>query len=359
MFFATEEQGQTQRKKKRGQARKNKHRERKKGKEKKGSGKKEQCEKEKRGQARKRRDKMISHEQKTNPGQLSRSVAANIGLMKKYNGTAIKEAPIQRKVTSFSATSDKKTTPVQDLINTLDYKYFVESESEVDKKILSLLKNPAQLDVHQPSKISATINSGGTTLPRKSHKSGVVGKIGMDEFALKSGGTLEVFEGGHLIPHEVWSKTDKDRAKADDYQNLVPMSRNMNVGSSDTWRDIEEKILAGVKNLKVGEELDVTIDINRSDWELAYETVARIFRVNIDPTEDGKDTVRLWQWLPESLKPNGKTKTSSLFNTSIYENPIHETTSTISTSDELIEALKFTPLWWRMDPSLKDDLENL
>ncbi|WP_437536884.1 DUF4157 domain-containing protein [Sorangium sp. So ce726] len=269
---------------------------------------------------------------------------------------------IQRKVTSFDYKELRYDPPVTDLLDTIDYDYFTQSQKTVQAKVRSMLHDPKSGTTTVPGSVEASIAPNGKkdkTPARKTHKSGVIGKIGVDEFYLRAGGTSEVFEGGHLIPHELWSVNDADADSADDYCNLVPMSRNLNVGTGNTWKQIENAIVDQVK-IK-GKSIDVEIDVGHTSYEISYDRIAQLFGLNVDATGgyDGTDTVKLYGWLPTSLKPvdvTGK-KPKSLGN--VFENQLHNTFTPITTGAELVEALKQTPLWDRMASSLQGDVLGL
>lgn len=262
---------------------------------------------------------------------------------------------LQRQVDSFNVAKKRFTPPVQDLKDEIDYSYFTNPKKYAERKI-SMLPNPKRSVTDVPAMIKAVIDYGGTAPKRKTHKSGVVGQIGKAEFALRSGRIEEVFEGGHLIPHELWDKHDSDVDSADDYVNLVPMSRTMNVGASETWRNVEKAMIKSVNNLTGNDVLAVKIAVDHNSYyPLNYGTIARLFGLTLNPAKSKDDYVKLYNWIPPKLAVTGKegtkTKTTVLTMTAV-ENEIHNF-SPINTSKQLVQSLQRTPIWLRMSSTLR------
>jgi len=161
-------------------------------------------------------------------------------------------APLQRRVDSFGVDTENYSPPTSDLIDSIDDTYFTQAPKAVRNAINASLYDTKVSNTEVPTRITATLaadQAGDTAPTRATHKSGMVGKFGMNEFFMRSGGTWEVFEGGHLIPHEIWTTADPDVAFADDYVNLVPMSRNLNVGTDeDSWKSIEGRMVTAWKS---------------------------------------------------------------------------------------------------------------
>ena len=143
----------------------------------------------------------------------------------------VETAPIQRKVTSFHADTKNYYPPCTDLIGMINHSYFTQTTKSINATIWNSMKDPKKGLTAVPTYIEATVapNWLSDSTPARKRMSAVVGKIGSDEYWLRSGGTSEIYEGGHLIPHELWTTNDQDVDSADNYDNLVPMSRNMNV----------------------------------------------------------------------------------------------------------------------------------
>jgi hypothetical protein len=265
--------------------------------------------------------------------------------------------PIQRQVTKFSAVTSDRIPPAADLINSLDYDKFNDDEDDVVDKIQDATRNPKKTVTKTPTKIKASIapnTFGHKALARATYKSGVVGKIGTDDYFLSSG-VKEVFEGGHLIPHELWSDKDKQRSLADDYVNLVPMSRTMNVGdNSHTWRTQEKAML---EHYEQGNSFSVTVDIDSPvAREFTYERIGEVFGVSVAAGEEDS-IVQVYNWLPKSVTLTGDKSTN--FDEQAYENEIYNVHDPITDGAALVAALKQTAIWSRCDENLQNELEKL
>ena len=275
--------------------------------------------------------------------------------------TAVR-APLQRRDDDFEAETENYVPPTRDLLDTINYKYFTQSEKNVRSKIESRLIDTKASTTEVPTRIEATIaadKKGDETPARKTHKSGMVGKFGVNEFYLRSGGTPEVFEGGHIIPHEIWATVDSDVDSADDYVNLVPMSRNMNVGAKESWRAIEQKMVELYKSLKGAQTFSVGIDIGHQSYHLSYNHLAALFGLTVAGGHDGTNTIKMYDWLPTQIKAEDTSGKKPKAMGMVVENQLHNTFSPITNASELVTALKGTPLWLRMSEALRDDVENL
>lgn len=266
-------------------------------------------------------------------------------------------APIQRKVTLFSATTSSRLPPIADLLKIIDYDKFDEDEDDVYDHIIDSTNNPKKTLTVTPKQIKASVSPNGfgnKPLARTTYKSGVVGKIGADNYFLHSA-IHEVFEGGHLIPHELWSDGDPQKNSADDYVNLVPMSRTMNVGRNEhSWRDQEKKMLDYYEK---GNSFKVTVDVNSPiAHEFTYDQLGRVFNLDVVDGEEN-ETVNVYNWLPEKVDI---AEDKNLFTfTTAYENQIYDVHGKIMDGAALIAVLKQTPIWERCDSSLQEELEDI
>ena len=273
------------------------------------------------------------------------------------SGPVNNAAPIQRQVTKFVATTDKRLPPTADLLKSLDYTKFTDDEDDVVEKIEDTMINPKKTATVRPKQIKASISPNGlnqSKIKRAPHKSGVVGKIGTDNYFLRSK-SKEVFEGGHLIPHELWTDKDPQKSSADDYVNLVPMSRTMNVGDNDhTWRAQEQKML---HSYNIGNNFKVTIDINTPDVQsYTYGRIGELFGLGIEMGEES-DAVSIKNWLPKTVNIAEDT---NLFSAgTAYENQILNVHGKIDDGPGLVAVLKSTNLWDRCDPDLQEAIEDL
>jgi hypothetical protein len=273
-------------------------------------------------------------------------------------------SPIQRRVMKFKCDSDNCDPPTNDLLESIDYGYFKESEDVVKDAITGAVTPTKASVTDRPNEIKATIGTNGksdSNPDRKTSKSGQIGKFGSNEYFLRAGGAYEVFEGGHLIPHELWSERDPDVASADDYVNLVPMSRTMNVGVLNSWRTIERQMLEFAANLKGKENFEVVVKVNHEDYRLSYNQLAALFKLNVDNAKhDGTNSIVLYNWLPTSISAvRNPTKATEVDMGEVAESQIHNTSARIATGGELIEVLKSTPIWNRMSASLQGKVEKI
>ncbi|KQN26650.1 hypothetical protein ASE86_11295 [Sphingomonas sp. Leaf33] len=265
---------------------------------------------------------------------------------------------IQRQVKKFKSESIMREPPIPDLLNSLDYAKFKETKPQIQKRITERTSNPKKNKTPMPKSIEATIAPnvfGQTALKRKTHKSGVVGKIGIDSLYLESK-NYDVYEGGHLIPHEIWTSSDPQAHLADDYVNLVPMSRNLNVGTAEnTWKNAEGKITQHWKNNNTF-TVKVKVDTPRTKLH-HYGRLAEVFDLSLKNINDAYKTVELWNWMPASIEAEETTNTITF--SSVFENASHNVHGAISSGGELVSVLKETPIWNRCDIDLQDDLLDL
>lgn len=208
-----------------------------------------------------------------------------------------------------------------------------------------------------PTAIKATITPDtkkSVAVSRSSYKSGVVGKIGADNFFLMSG-QYEVFEGGHLIPHELWTTTDPQSQYADDYVNLVPMSRTMNVGTNaHTWREQEKKIL-DYWNTGKSFTIDIALD-HPVSHSYTYRLLGQRFGLTVKPGKED-DTIAIYNWIPNKVQATETT--NSLLFEAAYENQIFNVHGSIMDGPGLVAVLQQTAIWARCDQALRDELEKL
>ncbi len=92
------------------------------------------------------------------------------------------------------------------LLNTLDaqdlYDCFTSSKKNIPNRVREHLNDPLVRAFDVPTSIDAVIDTQVPKAPARTKRSANIGQIGVDEFFMKSGGTLEVFEGGHLVPQK-------------------------------------------------------------------------------------------------------------------------------------------------------------
>jgi hypothetical protein len=284
------------------------------------------------------------------------------------SATNLQVAPIQRKVTEFAVDTEDYLPPVPDLIDEIKHDYFKGTEKEINAKIRALMIDPKTSLTEVPTSIEATIEKiedTDTKPARKTHMTSVVGKIGADEFSIRSRPgpeNREIFEGGHLIPHELWSTTDPHVAEADGYANLVPMSRTMNVSKryESGWRVVEKDIINKVEKLKGSATLRVGIEIDHQSYDISYQDIATFFGLTLETGKVGTDRIDLNSWFPVDITASTNPGTSKEKEIGrAFENPLHDLWTPITTKTQFITALQGTPLWSRMNGAIQDKILKL
>jgi len=273
-------------------------------------------------------------------------------------------APLQRYVADFSVDTETYDPPVTDLLNELDANWFTASWSAVRGKITSDMNNKKKTATKVPTAVSADLVRPNKARPqpsRNTYYSTVIGSIGRDEFQIKTGISGESFEGGHLVPHAMWEHDDNDVSYADSYENLVPMSRTMNVGD---WADREDRFAQKLKSIKKGDTLRVDIDIDRDNYSLSLGRAAQLFGLTgaLKGTAPLAQEMELYGWLPKSISPSWnhiETGSDDEFS-DVEENVLRDThRDDITTGPELIDYLKEVGKWDSIDPGLQGKLTGL
>lgn len=213
-----------------------------------------------------------------------------------------------------------------------------------------------------PTEVRAWLNRDKPEAPaRNSYYSAAVGNTGSDSFWLKTE-KREAFEGGHVIPHSVWDKTDPDVEESDHYDNLVPMSRTLNV---EGWAGREEWMREKTSKLGKNQVLELGIDVTRDDFlEIPVGNLAKYFGLTLDIGATASNKIKLYNWLPRSLKlrysrTNQKTaKIESEDEFSSDAEQLHDTFSEIDTMEDLRDALRQSQFNTRITERLWDELEG-
>jgi hypothetical protein len=93
---------------------------------------------------------------------------------------------------------------------------------------------------------------------------------------------------------------------------------------------------------------------------LSYNDIAADFGLTLtDPSSDGTKTEELYGWIPVDITLTKKPTGGPASTATASEGPPHDVRTEIATPDELIEALKDTPLWKRMTQDMKDKVEAI
>ncbi len=268
---------------------------------------------------------------------------------------------IQRDVTDFKVSTRTMTPPASDLMKTLDaddlMDEFKDSPAAIKKIITQALNHPLVKDLDVPEQIVAELDTNKPTAPKRTKRSANVGQMGQDEFFIKSG-QVEAFEGGHLLPHHLWDTKDTDVENADGYTNLVPMSRTMNVIN---WSGTEKWLDDKISKVPNGDRLEVTIDVDREDYDMTLGDISKRFKLPLENTADQTQSFQLYGWLPKTVKAGWKhiETMSEDEHSDVEEGMLHNTHRQISTPQDLLEFLQSTPAWQNMTPEMRKKVTKI
>lgn len=175
----------------------------------------------------------------------------------------------------------------------------------------------------------------------------------------------ETFEGGHLIPHKYF---ESDQGEAANYPSImVPMSRTMNIGINNTWKDIENNLESYLQRSH-DQKCTISINITRPEWNLYSEVLEKMLFDNFELTDDNKSESIGTSIIPEkinvsvsyfngeelSLFPNiPPFKKRDCFSHSASENNIHNTYSAINNGIEFFDVLVNSPFYTRFSPQFR------
>ena len=276
---------------------------------------------------------------------------------------------MQQKVLSFDFESKNKTPPGADLTNELDSNDFSDFEGKASDHKKLLKKHPQLFNSRStallaPTKITARLQGSKTDgLSRNYYFSRVIGNIGNDEFFVRRGIHSESHEGGHLIPHALWSSDDKDKNFADGYENLVPMSRSVNVSA---WSKSEGEITKKLAKMKPPDFLEWTIDIDRSTYKISVGDVAKHMGLKLKPkVDENKQAGRLWEWIPTQIRSAWKhfgedsdDELSDREQTPTKDNALRTfaKNASIDSWSDLIVTLKSKGVWSTLSESLRQEI---
>lgn len=192
------------------------------------------------------------------------------------------QAAIQRKVTNYSVSSEGMVEAPRDQLKRLiDPAKFTNPPATIFQNIDKWTNIYGNVKIW--NRVKATIHSqdGEQHPPRSGIAQNIVGLLGKDEYMIKTG-DIHAFEGGHIIPLSVWGSNDTKAGAANDYQNLVPMSRTLNING---WAAAESRMKDGTKK-----NWDIKID--RENYEVPYGAIAQNFFLTLNnPGADRQQTV--------------------------------------------------------------------
>lgn len=218
---------------------------------------------------------------------------------------------------------------------------------------LERYRNPLKRALHYPIGIHGNIRKvdGESPPARTGNQTRNVGKMGIDEFALRTGGTFEIFEGGHLVPNELWASDQAEVSRS--YANLVPMSRTLNVGGvGNTWRNVERELLSKYTALANGGAYEFKIQVGHQDYQLTLGQISDALEVPLkEESEPDTDAVRSFGWIPTEIKA----QIHGFDEVVARENVLHQLTGEIDNWNDFYDALVHTPLWGRLSEDLQGE----
>ena len=269
---------------------------------------------------------------------------------------------LQRFVTSFESEVNTGPSPAQNVKEELvkHSQRFKEDTQTIEYNVEQRMKAPKRKNIEQPTTIRAVLERGRGNAADRGWRQQVVGHIGTDEFYIRRGVSSESFEGGHLIPHAAFDRDDDEAEMAGAFDNLVPMSRSLNVGNTG-WADIEKQIAKKLEDMDADDELEVTVSVEAENtYTVTLGELAGRFGLTLHkPGANSGREIELFAWIPKRLKPvaiNMQTG-SDLELEDVRENPLRRGHARISTGAGLLKRLD--KMGVPISKSLREDLENL
>lgn len=176
-----------------------------------------------------------------------------------------------------------------------------EQRIDTENKIRSYIVGYQELpdSISQADNLTAEIsNRINRESAKRNSTSSCIGNWGSNEFYWKSGGVYETFEGGHLIPHKYF---ESDQGEAANYPSImVPMSRTMNIGINNTWKDIENNLESYLQRSH-DQKCTISINITRPEWNLYSEVLEKMLFDNFELTDDNKSESIGTSIIPEKI----------------------------------------------------------
>ena len=290
-------------------------------------------------------------------------------MQRAYGNAAVSRAvavhKIQRYVDAFEAETAPTPTPAEDLKATLreNSDLFEESDEEMEGAVEEArLAEQGTEDIEKPEAITARLRAGKRRSPKRDDLSGTVGWIGHDEFYIKTG-VQETFEGGHVIPHALFDEDDDAADQAGAFENLVPMSRFVNIG---VWKEKEAAIKSKLSEIAKADDegvehsLDVTIPIDTTIYKVWASVLLERFGLTFNDGVDDKE-LSLYEWIPRRIGPVQTQHIRSRIShpesplsegefSQAEDNPLRQWTEEIQSGEELLAAIKRLGL--RVHPDL-------
>ena len=262
-----------------------------------------------------------------------------------------KDFALQRRVTNFKTKKKKtKRTPRDELKSKIDYSKFTQNQTTVDQRIDTRTQISGTLDTWD--EVSATVR--GSTTETHPARSGTVqnhmGHIGKDEYFIRTGDP-HAYEGGHVIPLSAWRDTDTDVAKANDYENLVPQSRTVNVGSWAATEFLMKNPANSGTNWKV--------DITRDDYDVPYSAIAQNLLLTLaNPGADKDTTITMNRVTPTSMVATPQSGTA-LPGLAFEPGTVEIPSKMITAGADLVNLLKRKKLWNFLDDNMQTQVNAI
>lgn len=234
--------------------------------------------------------------------------------------------PMQMQVNNFSSAGTMKDLPRTQLEKEINANAkHITTKGATLKGILdnslNYLGNATRVD-----KVKGTVRGGRPNGQNRttSHTS-EVGAYGRDELLIKQGWDNVAFEGGHIISKSLWDANDADDNKKNTRENLVPMSRGMNIYTY--LNNIETEMGGGAWRIW-------TIDPTYTKYDVPEKHIAKVFGLSVGAT-NGDNTLTLDSWIPQSI-----TGTKAGFSAKADESGIYSERQQADTGAELKQLLE-------------------
>ncbi|MEL6536752.1 MAG: DUF4157 domain-containing protein, partial [Bacteroidota bacterium] len=235
----------------------------------------------------------------------------NNPLTLKRNYPQTSSEPIQRQVNSFASTTATVDVPGEQVTNQAKAATEINAtgpqiDAAVKTKFTYISGSAPQVQQIKASIKKGRPNGAGAG----TSKTAEVGAFGRDEMILRRNYADLGFEGGHLVPRAVWDANDTDVAKMNGYENLVPMSRGMNIYAY--MKGVEEKMMINAYR-------KWTITPNQFSYQIPEKQVAQVLGLPLKPGKDGDNLLTFKSWIPKSVSANRAGFASSADESGIYQ----------------------------------------
>jgi len=273
--------------------------------------------------------------------------------------SSVETPAIQRSVTGFQSAGTLEYGPAYTLYRALydnkKYIRFGKRETPADGIKTALVRNNFKTlyreRVPRATKVEAARvdrNLPMGNLERDNEKTGRLGLFARD-FLLLNRGQIEKFEGGHLIGHALWDRSDVGVERSDTGANVVGMSRTMN---TEMYKPIEDRLfsLFGEDNVEINVEYPDDMNISLVDL------IDRL-GLTLDPPDFGCFGIRVpvKSWIPRRIIMPG----ARFIRPAEEPARLQPFENKITTSAGLITVLQSHGIWNWVDPGLQWKIGNL